>query len=381
MTRFLTSRIGSRLRWEVTRTSRAVRLAANALLATRFYDLVTARAVRIHPGALEARRAVAVYAIFPRHGLQPSHLRSLRYLAAKGLAPVVVSNLSLAAPDREALLASCWRLIERPNFGYDFGAYREAMLMLGASLLDLERLILTNDSVWFPVSPHSDWLDDAERLDASFVGAVSNCGIAQVEPGDYRAIDWSFDPSRPDFHYCSFALHISGPVVADPGFLRFWKRLKLTDSKFFTVRRGEVGLSQWVMQRGHSHASTFDLGGLGDRLRALPAARLRDVIDGLVIPEEPPLIALKHAMLARCDASSAWHEDAVRFLLAAIARTGAAYALPEYALREGGYAFLKKSPLWLDPDAAATTLRIIARLDPLVPELLDEARSLLRPAA
>ena len=86
------------------------------------------RQVRITEGALAATRRCAVYVVYPRLGLQDSHLTSLAYLARKGCAPLVVSNLPLTPQERERLQPLCWRLVERPNYGYDFGAYREGVL-------------------------------------------------------------------------------------------------------------------------------------------------------------------------------------------------------------------------------------------------------------
>jgi lipopolysaccharide biosynthesis protein len=80
----------------------------------------------------------------------------------------VVSNLPLVPEERETLRRACWQLIERPNVGYDFGAYRDAILLLGPKLRDLERLVLVNDLLWFPVG-EADWIDDAERLEADLL--------------------------------------------------------------------------------------------------------------------------------------------------------------------------------------------------------------------
>ncbi len=357
--------------WHGGRLLRAVADRA----ATRWHDL-TARP-RHTPGALPAAPRVAIYLIHPQTGLLPSHRRTLAAVAAAGYAPLVVSNLSLSDADRTAAAALAWAVIERPNFGYDFGGYRAGVLALGGRLGGLARLALLNDSVWYPLPGGLDFLAAAEALGADLVGAVSNLGVAMPAPDGWRGMRWRHDPSRPDFHYCSFALSFGPRVLGDPGFARFWRRLPLSDAKLDTVRRGEVGLTQWLLRRGASHAATFDVAHLDRDLAALPDDALRETLAGLVIPEDGALRAIRRAVLARADGRAGWRDEALAFILAAVALTGPAYALPGYALARARHPFLKKSPLRLDPEGAAVTLDLAARLPGAAgAEILAEARAL-----
>ena len=89
---------------------------------------------------------VAIYLIFPTSGVQESHLSAIEYIASSGYSPLVVSNLFLGDSDRQEVRSRCWQLIERPNYGFDFGGYRDGVLQLASSLHELTRLVIVNDS-------------------------------------------------------------------------------------------------------------------------------------------------------------------------------------------------------------------------------------------
>ena len=365
--------------WHSTRIINFPGFLINYLFATTYYDLVTSRRKKVYAGRRERGSRVAIFLTFPQFGLKPSHINTLTYLLRKGYAPIVVSNLQFSEPERSSILDNCWKLIERPNFGYDFGGYREAILSLGADLAALDRLVLVNDSSWFPLPETSDWLDDVEAMGVDFAGAASNLGVDGPEPSDFRSMVWNNQSTLPNFHYCSFALCIAGPVLRDPAFRRFWQRFSLTNDKFLTVRRGEVGLTQWVMTRSFSHGATLNIQRLDLDLAACLPQRLREVTRETIIAECPELRAIKKGVLARYDGSDAWCEEARRFILTAVARAGVSYVLSEFIIHERGFPFLKKSPIWLNEESSDSTIRIAQRLTGSQGEaILEEALDLRR---
>ncbi|MBN8633084.1 MAG: hypothetical protein J0L76_19800 [Rhodobacterales bacterium] len=376
--RSLLSRIRGRLAWEAGRVAALPKLAGELLWDTPLHDLAARFGrVRVTTGAMPDSRRVAIYVIFPTDGLLESHRLALRHIADCGYAPLVVTHVPLSPGDREAVLGLSWRLIERPNFGYDFGGYRAAVLSLGDDLPSLSALALLNDSVWFPVPGGRDWLKVAEEAGTDVVGAVSNYGIQTVALDRPQDMRWAYDPSRPDFHYCSFALWFGPAVLNDPKFRTFWRRFHLTDNKFRTVRRGEVGLSQWLLARGYSHRESLGTASFGDEVGRMDAAEVEDWLKALIIPEEPDLAALGDALLARRGGPD-WAQDARAYLLLAVARTGMSYALPAYALRVKGHSMLKKSPLKLALQGAERTVTLVETLQgPGADIVRVEARTLM----
>jgi hypothetical protein len=365
-----------KLRREVRRLGGQIRQwpgdLINFLFATRHYDARVAGSVRRYEGCRPASSRVVIFLIFPSRGLLASHLRTLAYFCRKGYAPLVVTNVPLTESDRGRLLEHCWSCMERPNFGYDFGGYRDAVLSLADELPTLERLVLINDSTWFPLPGGHDWLDEVEALGVDFAGAASNFGTPRPEIEDFRSIRWTYSPNHRNFHYCSFALCLRPAVLRHPRFLDFWRRLRLTDKKKRTVRRGEIGFTQWALAEGLSHGATLDVTALDRDLELLTDARLLEIARGLIIPEQPKLQTLWRQIVAEAEPR---RPDLIKLILLAVSRQGSSYALAAYATRERGFPFLKKSPVWLNPDSCANTLRLLERMNDTA-DMLAEARAL-----
>ena len=317
-----------------------------------YYDRVLAPKKRVTIGAQPATGKYAVYLMFPQSGLLASHREALRYLSVNGYAPVVVSNLPLTEADRAAVLESATLLIERPNYGYDFGGYRDGVLEIASRYQDVSRLVLLNDSAWFPLPGSTNWLMAAEALNRDFVGAATNFGHARVDPERFCEIRWNYCCANRNFHYCSFALMISGTLFSEPGFQRFWKGFPLTNNKTVTVRRGEIGLTQWVIRNGYSHGSTLEVADLDAKLATFSTEELHRLAAATIIPEMARMKEVKAKTLAGTPS----REELIALILTSIARQGISYTQPGLVHETYGFAFLKKSPLWLDEEASDLTL-------------------------
>jgi hypothetical protein len=354
----LIRRLRQRMDWEL----RKVRTLSEAAVGTRWYDLVTARSIELTPGSLPPSSRIAIYVMFPVEGVLESHLLSLRYLSSRGYAPLVISNVRLGHSERARVATHAWTLMERPNFGYDFGAYRDGLLYLEDQLSRADVVALFNDSVWFPLPGGRDWLADLEVLDADMVGAVPNYCARMPSLEAYASAEWVYDPSLSGYHYCSFALAFRQRILRDARFSAFWRGFRLTDDKKLTVQRGEVGLSNWVLSRGYDHAPTLDISGLGEAIDGMGERALIDFVKDLIIPEELELRQLRSKVLTRAGREG-WLDEARGLAKTVVARTGAAYVMPRWAHENQGHPFLKKSPLRLDAEGAKATLRFLGSLE------------------
>lgn len=328
-------------------------------LSNTFYDLVHARQVKTHVGDLDLKDQAVVFVVYADKGLQTSHIKCLEYFHENEYSPIVVSNLPLSDTDREKLKALSWQVIERPNIGYDFGAYREGILTLGDKLKQLNNLVLINDSAWFPLPGSRSWLEDVKELNVDFTAAASHYGVAKVQPEEFRQQEWSYGASHTNFHYTSFALSFAARIVADPKFRTFWRRYKLTNRKNRVVRRGEIGLSKWVLRNGYSHGETLDLPCLDQRLKELRRERLYEIANGVII-SWPEFNDLFVRLTEKPESAS--KDELEKFILCAAATQGGSYTLAEYSIFERSYPFLKKSPISWDEASSDRTLSIIERL-------------------
>ena len=312
------------------------------LTATPYYDRFMAKRSKVHVGALPMSGRIGLYLIFPQNGLLRSHLRALDHLIDNGYAPLVVSNLPLGEADLSLLKSRSFRVIERVNFGYDFGGYRDGILSLAKDFPRLERLVLLNDSSWFPLPGAMNWLQESEALGVDYAAAAWSGGVRRPAPAEFAKIEWRVDKSRRNFHYASFALNIDGRVLSDPGFMEFWRTFRLTQDKNRTVRRGEIGLTAWIMRHGYSHAATTELYDMDERLMAMSDKDLRAVFDRLIILDDPELNQIRKMVAQKTGHDRRRLE---KLILMVAARRGASYALADYLVRTMRFAFLKKSPV------------------------------------
>ncbi len=348
-----------------------------AIINARLYDVTLARKCRVILGHQPDKPRKAIYLIFPSFGLLPSHVRTLNYLVSKGLSVTVVSNLSLSQADEDEIKNHCHRYIERPNYGYDFGGYRDGVLHLKDELPMAEQLVLLNDSVWFPIHPEGDWLANVDDLKVDFAGAVSQGGFPKPRPPDYFVSneEYVYDHKRKNFHYGSFALSIGPRILKDKRFIKFWKRYALTSDKSATIARGETGLTTWVIKNGFSHGDAIDVRSLPDCLAKMTDERLREVAAKLVMPNQPKLKQKVDELLAKDPKTS--RERIMNIILAGAARQGASYALVAMFGQELDHAFLKKSPIWLDEPGSDATIAVLRALNtPAAREALQEAEIL-----
>lgn len=331
----------------------------------RYYDLVTSRAIRRTIGTGSLQREVAIYLIYPETGLLESHLFMLRELQRDGISTIVVSNLPLSDHDRDQLQKIATRIIERPNVGYDFGGYRDGILEIAEILPTLHRVWLLNDSVWM-VSQPTSWFEQARTMKKDFVGATSSfsilrkslLGTKRFDASNYRKIVWKHRPDNPNFHYGSYALCIGKAILQDPRFLKYWRKLEIRNKKNQTVRRGEIGLSQWVLKHSYSHAATHEIDNLPRSLATLSDVEIDRVTHELILFKNTSLAEIRRKVLLTDITSAAGRTERTNLILTAVARHGSAYALALYNLRHTTFPFLKKSPLWLSADNTEHILKL-----------------------
>lgn len=226
------------------------------------YDLQRKSLVTVKEGTHPLWPDLAIVLIYQPKGVLTSLLTELQHLSDNGFTPVVVSNLPLSTQDIERLKPLCHLIIQRPNFGYDFGGYREGILTLLERGITIRNLVVKNDSVWFPVAPDCDLLERARASQADLYG---------IYLSEHRR--------RPErTHLQSYFYRFSQRVVQSPEFRRYWERLWLTDNKHMVIRQCEMKLTEWFRRKGFSIEALYHLSDLQAALKSLTDAELNAVL-------------------------------------------------------------------------------------------------------
>ncbi|WP_139281450.1 hypothetical protein [Muricoccus roseus] len=212
----------------------------------------------IRPGAvpLDGARRVAIYIHYaPVPAVSRMVLAQVDAYRDQGFAVVFVSmSPGLPADALPGLEARCALVVERRNYGLDFGAWHDVLPEVLARAPRPSELLLVNDSLCGPFRTLAPAMEAMRAAPEGLYGLTENLAPAP--------------------HLQSYFLLARGErAVADMA--AFLLRHRVTADKRRTIRAGEVGLSAWM--RGHGHPVAAWCGYERVEATALrsPAARRR----------------------------------------------------------------------------------------------------------
>ncbi|WP_102107250.1 rhamnan synthesis F family protein [Oceaniglobus roseus] len=295
------------------------------------YERRRAAETRVTPGAQPRTGRVAILVVYQPKGLPPSLMLTCRHLSEQGYATLAVCNTPLSGVDRARLTAATWRVIERPNFGYDFGGYHEGLRHLAAESIAPSRLLLMNDSTWFPVHGSSDIIERMEASPAQVLGAQVFGRFGQ--PNGRRG-----GPPM----LGSYFLMFKDRALAHPAFTGFWKDYRLSSNKEIVLRRGERALSDTMMASGLPVEGVFPRERFDAVLHGLPDADLHAALR-FAVCMIPALEERRQTQLARPPVVPGWREETLAILQAAAESKNFIGSVPLVALRHMGMPFIKKN--------------------------------------
>lgn len=231
--------------------------------------------LRLEPGAVacEPSDPVALYVHYSASGrISPMVRRQLATYREAGFAIVFISMAdAIPAADWAAAAADCALLVQRRNFGLDFGAWHDLAPEVARRWPQAPELLLANDSVLGPIRPM------APVLAALRGGGEGLFGMTESRQGGV--------------HLQSYVLLACGQgAVAD--LLVFLRDLRLSVSKWLVVQRGELALARHMAARGHRVAALFGY-------RWLVAAALADPAERAYLLALHPRLAADPAVAAR----------------------------------------------------------------------------------
>jgi hypothetical protein len=214
-----------------------------AALPRDFVLSLTRRAfspLRMEDGARPATdpKLVAMYVHYSASGRISEMVRiQVESLRQSGFAVVFITMATnISEADWQSTARHCAVMVQRRNFGLDFGAWRDLMPEIRRRWQVPEELLLANDSVLGPIYPLSPIMD---AMRSSGDGLYGLSESLQGGP-----------------HLQSYMLLARGrPVVQD--LMRFLETLPISHSNWLLVQLGEMRLARWMRRRGHRVAALF----------------------------------------------------------------------------------------------------------------------------
>jgi hypothetical protein len=189
-------------------------------------------------------------------------------LRRSGFSVVFISmSKNLSDGDWQAVRTRCTLVVQRDNFGYDFGAWRDLLPEIRRRWSIPDELMLVNDSVLGPIHPLAPVIDTMRK------GGQGLFGLTESLQGGP--------------HLQSYMLLARGRSTVED-LMRFFQKLHVTHSKLLLIRRGEIKLSRWMRRRGHRVAAVFGYDRLVQAALADPQERKRlfASVNGLEDPEK-----------------------------------------------------------------------------------------------
>lgn len=325
-------------------------------IARRRHDRSLMRGFPITIGAQDVAPKVAILLLYQPSGLAKSVALTCRHLTETGHAVLIVSNTPLSDKDRASLATQVWRIIERPNFGYDFGGYRDGLWHLSLWGIRPERLVILNDSIWFPLRENDTTLARMEAMPVDVAGTILR------ERGAERFLE-------------SYLFSMRGAILQHPAFQTFWRDFRLTSNKYKVIRRGERGFSAALWNAGFKLHPMFSATMFLSLLRQQDDAFLEKTIQFGVAMTASQSAEREAILLATRDKD--WRSAALNHIERVLQSSQFYSAFPYASVQLLNYPILKRSGdmalvLWRRAYLAAIEA---GELDAPMPEIAAELRT------
>jgi len=263
------------------------------------YDRNFPKNISVHQGVRPLEKKIAVFLIYQPKGLAQSIFLTVDHLISSGFEAVVVSNCPLQIHDLELLKLKSALVVERKNFGYDFGGYRDAIFLLRQHHVDCEQMLFLNDSVWFPVFDGSQLLKDMSASEADYVGT-------QVF-GEWRG--QSFNG-----FFGSYCFMLKKPLLNHEVFKEFWDKYKLSSSKEVVLRRGERRFSREMLKVSSKSLALFSLERFAQTLDQMSIEETCQALKDLIVWDHDAL-SEKMSLINADMSQEKWLLEAKNFIV------------------------------------------------------------------
>jgi len=290
--------------------------------------------INVSDGAIPlTEERVAVFLIYQPNGIPESVFKTCLYLARLGYSPLVVCNSPLSSADRTRLLEISWMCMIRPNYGYDFGGYRDAVWLLNKLNICPQFLLFLNDSIWFPIASNAPILEEMESSLAEYVGTFEY-DIGKRRRGVFRE----------RLFYPSYLFMIKRRVFSSMEFQEFWKSYRVSSKKNKVIRRGEVGLSNMLISSGFKSEAIFPGKGFLDSLYGMDSQGLKEVLTYFVCRNQEAS-KVKQQLMETYGKYHNWSKKCREFLIFNCRNNGFFHLLPVFSIEKLGVPYYKK--LWI----------------------------------
>lgn len=179
---------------------------------------------------------IAIVAHFDSRGRAAPHFLRLLDQISEAVDRTIVASSSELSDDAIREIQDRAELFRRPNYGHDFGSWRDALERLDWAS-DADSLLLTNDSYVGFFQPLKEIVDQMDRRRLEFWGLTRT--------------------NRRGPHIQSYFSWFSRPVLRSRAFVNFWMDALPAPDRMWAIVNQEVGMTEALGRAGFLFDSYF----------------------------------------------------------------------------------------------------------------------------
>lgn len=193
-------------------------------------------------------KRLAVFVFYDTEGIVDSYISEL----LSGIRPyidrlVAVCNSSISSGEKN-IRAYADEIVNRPNDGYDGGAYKDVIkrLIEAEILSEYDQLILFNDTIYgffYPLSEMFEMIVSQREVD--MWGMTEHSGIGEHKG---KPLLW---------HLQGYFLVINKRLLQSRDFADFWEGLNYPGTYTEAIFDFEIGISQYFLKKGYTLKSIY----------------------------------------------------------------------------------------------------------------------------
>lgn len=166
---------------------------------------------------------------------------------------VLISNTPVSDNDQARLGPLCDRLMQRPNVGYDFAAWRDGMNDFGwDELAKCDEVTVMNDTCFGPLFDFAAVHDEMQSRAVDFWGMTTNIALTDL------LVDSSGKTIFAPAHIQSYYMTFNSAVVSSSVFKDFWVGVKDFTDVLDVITNYEIRLTELLASKGFTHDSYYD---------------------------------------------------------------------------------------------------------------------------
>lgn len=305
----------------------------------RSHDRNRATRLKITPGLRPLQDRVAIYLLYQPGRVLDSTIETCKLLEDQGYSALIVSNAPLTPDSLSRLAEVSWQVMERPNYGYDFGGYRDGILHLTELGIRPNWLLVMNDSVWYPLGETDTLIQRLEGSGLDVSGTIVHRSFRKtlLRRRATRVIE-------------SYLFLFNRKALESRAFRDFWVKYRLSSNKYNAVHRGERRVAEHMIAAGLAADGLFGREEFLNQIAEQPDDFLRKTIQYAAYTDED-LQAEGEALLGLPTTVPDWRQQALDHIARVTLKRnfhgafvfGSARLLDIPLLKKGTGTFLKKT--------------------------------------